>query len=134
MYQSAYTASGTRNLLEPAISVEHADGNQALDLKFVGQELKTIDNNRKELIIKLKDELYPFHVELHYLSNFQENVIEQWAVIKHNEKKNVKLIKYASANINLKGEDYYLRSYHGDWIAEMQREDEKLTHGIKTLD
>src|SRR5690554_2303879 len=27
MYQSAYTASGTRNLLEPAISVEHADGN-----------------------------------------------------------------------------------------------------------
>ncbi|MDM1293947.1 alpha-galactosidase [Sphingobacterium sp. N143] len=134
MYQSAYTASGTRNLLEPAISVEHADGNQSLDLKFVDQQLKTIDNNRKELIIQLKDELYPFYVELHYLTNFQENVIEQWAVIKHNEKKNVKLIKYASANINLKGEDYYLRSYHGDWIAEMQREDEKLTHGIKTLD
>src|SRR4051812_39995019 len=31
-YNSAYTTSGTRNLLEPAISVTHADGNKSLDL------------------------------------------------------------------------------------------------------
>jgi alpha-galactosidase len=32
LYSSAYTSSGTRNLLEPAIQVIHADGNPSLDL------------------------------------------------------------------------------------------------------
>ncbi len=134
MYQSAYTASGTRNLLEPAISVEHGDGNQSLDLKYVRHETKKINDNQTEVIISLRDEVYPFFVELHYVTNYKENVIEQWSVLRHQEKKPVKLHKYASANLSLKGADFYLRSYHGDWIAEMQPEDERLTHGIKTLD
>jgi len=134
MYQSAYTASGTRNLLEPAISVEHADGNQALDLKYVNHKVEDISANQKHVIVTLKDQVYPFFVELHYLTNVKENVIEQWAVIKHNEKKPVKLVKYASANLSLKGSDFHLRNYHGDWIAEMQPETQKLSHGIKTLD
>src|SRR5471030_1301413 len=29
-YNSAYTTAGTRNLLEPAIAVTHADGNKSL--------------------------------------------------------------------------------------------------------
>ncbi|MFZ4863666.1 alpha-galactosidase [Sphingobacterium sp. Mn56C] len=134
MYQSAYTASGTRNLLEPAISVEHADGNQALDLKYVDHKIEDKSPNQKHVVVTLKDQVYPFFVELHYLTNVKENVIEQWAVIKHQEKKAVKLVKYASANISVKGSDFYLRNYHGDWIAEMQPETQKLTHGIKTLD
>ncbi len=134
MYQSVYTGSGTRNLLEPAISVEHADGNQSLDLKYVSHDIETISPNQQHIVVRLADQIYPFTVELNYLTNYQEDVIEQWSVIKHQEKKPVKLIKYASANLSLKGSEFYLRNYHGDWIAEMQPETQKLTHGIKTLD
>jgi alpha-galactosidase len=42
---SAYTPSGSRNLVEPALSVTHADGNNSLDLKYVSHDLKQIDNN-----------------------------------------------------------------------------------------
>ncbi|TCR11968.1 alpha-galactosidase [Sphingobacterium sp. JUb78] len=134
MYQSAYSASGTRNLLEPAISVEHADGNQSLDLKYIDHKNDISIAGKQHVTIFMKDELYPFYVELHYQANYQDNIFEQWTVIRHEEKKNVKLTKFASANLNLKSDDFYLRSYHGDWIAEMQPETERLTHGIKTLD
>lgn len=134
MYQSAYAASGTRNLLEPAISVEHADGNQSLDLKYIDHKNDRSVAGKQHVTIFMKDDLYPFYVELHYQANYQDNIFEQWTVIRHKEKKNVKLTKFASANLNLKSDDFYLRSYHGDWIAEMQPETERLTHGIKTLD
>jgi len=134
MYQSAYAASGTRNLLEPAISVEHADGNQSLDLKYIDHKNDISTAGKQHVTIFMKDDLYPFYVELHYMANYQDNIFEQWTVIRHEEKKNVKLTKFASANLNLKSDDFYLRSYHGDWIAEMQPETERLTHGIKTLD
>ncbi|MFD2904845.1 alpha-galactosidase [Sphingobacterium anhuiense] len=134
MYQSAYAASGTRSLLEPAISVEHADGNQSLDLKYIDHKNDISTAGKQHVTIFMKDEVYPFYVELHYQANYQDNIFEQWTVIRHEEKKNVKLTKFASANLNLKSDDFYLRSYHGDWIAEMQPETERLTHGIKTLD
>jgi len=134
MYQSVYTSAGTRNLLEPAISVEHVDGNQSLELKYVEHTQKNLATGQVLTTLLLKDMVYPFYVELNYLSHYKEDVIEQWAVIKHQEKGSVKLTKYASANLSLKGTDFYLRNYHGDWFSEMQPETQKLTHGIKTLD
>ena len=45
LYSSAYTSSGTRNLLEPAIQVIHADGNPSLDLKYVSHQQDTINQS-----------------------------------------------------------------------------------------
>ncbi len=44
------------------------------------------------------------------------------------------LQKFASAGLYLKADNFWLRQYHGDWAKEMQPEESKLTHGIKTLD
>src|SRR6202012_4284932 len=44
------------------------------------------------------------------------------------------LNKFASANLNLKGHGFWLKQYHGTWALEMQPEEAKLTHGIKTID
>jgi alpha-galactosidase len=131
---SAYTPSGSRNLVEPAISVTHADGNNSLDLKYVKHEVKTISDGVSLLSIVLKDPVYNFEVTLYYKSFFAEDVMEQWSVIKHGEKGNVILQKFASANLHLKAGSYWLNQYHGDWAKEMQPEESKLTHGIKTLD
>lgn len=134
MFGSAYTPSGSRNLLEPAITVTHADGNNSLDLKYVSHTTQQINNDVSLLAVKLKDPVYNFEVTLYYKSYSKENVIEQWSVIRHQEKGNVVLQKFASANLSLKGHSYWLRQYHGDWAKEMRPEETQLTHGIKTLD
>lgn len=131
---AAYAASGSRNLAEPAITVVHADGNTSLDLRYVSHKNEKIDENVSLLAVTLKDPVYPFQVVLYYKSYRAEDVIEQWSVISHQEKKAVTLQKFASANLHLKAEDYWLTQYHGDWAKEMQPEESKVTHGIKTLD
>jgi len=131
---SAYTPSGSLNLVEPAMSITHADGDNSLDLKYVSHTLKQENDDVSLLSIVLKDPVYNFTVTLFYKSYFKEDVIEQWSAVKHTEKGNVILHKYASANLHLKGSGYWLNQYHGDWAKEMQPEESKLTHGIKTLD
>ena len=131
---NAYTPAGTRNLQEPAIAVTHADGNNSLDLKYKSHEFKNLGENISLLTVLLKDPIYNFEVTLYYKAYFKENVIEQWSVIKQQEKGNVVLQKYASANLRLKAGSYWLTQYHGDWAKEMQPEEAKLTHGIKTVD
>jgi alpha-galactosidase len=131
---AAYTPAGSRNLVEPAVQVTHADGNNSLDLRYVSHSVKDLGNQVSLLTVLLKDPVYNFTVNLYYKSYFNENVVEQWSSIKHFEKGNVLLHKYASANLHLKGKAYWLNQYHGDWAKEMRPEESKLTHGIKTLD
>lgn len=131
---AAYATAGSRNLFEPAIAVTHADGNRSLDLQYVTHTNMRIDANVSQLNVVLKDPVYNLEVTLHYRSYYNEDVIEQWTSIRNNEKGNVTLHKFASANLYLRGKNYWLKQFHGDWAREMQSEEEKLTHGIKTLD
>jgi len=133
-FSAAYTTSGSRNLLEPALSVTHSDGNNSLALKFKSFEQKKLDDDISLLTISLKDPAYDIEVTLFYKSYYRENVIEQWSQIANHEKGTVTLQKFASANIYLQAKSYWLRQYHGDWAREMQPEESRLTHGIKTLD
>ena len=130
----AYTSSGTKNLMEPAITVTHADGNNSLDLRYVSHTVKNETPNVQLTEIVLKDDIYNFQVTLYYKAYINEDVLEQWSEIKHSEKGNVVLQKFASANLYFRGESFYLTQYHGDWAKEMRPEESKLTHGIKTLD
>ena len=134
MLNSAYTSSGSRNLVEPAISVTHADGNNSLDLKYVSHTVTKISDDVSLLSVLLKDPVYDLEVTLYYKSYYKDDVIEQWSVITHHEKGNVTLNKFASANLYLKADSYWLRQYHGDWVKEMQPEEARITHGIKTID
>ena len=134
LLNSVYTPSGSRNLMEPAITVTHADGNNSLDLKYVSHKITDVKEGVKLLSVVLKDPVYAFEVTLFYQVYYNEDVIEQWTEIRHQEKGNVILHKFASANLYLKAGSYWLKQYHGDWAKEMQPEESKLTHGIKTLD
>ncbi len=134
LYSSAYTTAGTRNVLEPAIAVTQADGNKSLDLKFVNQSVTRLSDDVSQTSIHLKDPIYAVEVTLHYKVYAAEDVIEQWSEINNLEKKDITLNKYASANLYLQAKNFYLKQYHGEWAKEMRPEEEKLTHGIKTLD
>jgi alpha-galactosidase len=134
IYNSSYTPAGTYNLSEPAIQVKHADGNPSLELKYVSHKKEKIDENTSITSILLKDPVYPFEVTLFYKVWVKENVIEQWTEIKHKEKKPVLLQKYASANLYFQNKDFYLTSFQGEYLKEMQPIETKLSQGIRTVD
>ena len=133
-YNGAYTPAGTFNLVEPAVQVTHADGNTSLELKYISFETKKIDENVSLISILLKDPLYADEITLYYKTYFNENVVEQWSVIKNAEKKPIRMQKYASANLYFTAHDYYLMHYNGGWGAEMKPEEDLLSHGIKSID
>ncbi|HEY8938132.1 MAG TPA: alpha-galactosidase [Cyclobacteriaceae bacterium] len=133
IYNAAYTPSGTWNLVEPAISVKHADGNPSLELKYVSHTQEKENANTITRIV-MKDNVYPFQVTLIYKAWKKENVIEQWAEIQHTEKKPVVLEKYASANLYFSNSDFYLTTYQGMWAKEMQGAEQKLERGTRSID
>lgn len=134
IYNSAYTPAGSRNLLEPAIQVTHADGNPSLDLRYVRHETQNASDGVVLTKVYLKDPQYPFEVTLYYKAYQNEDVIEQWSSIRHTEKKAIVLQKYASANLYIPAQNYYLTHFHGDWANEMNPSEIPLTEGIKILD
>ncbi|GEO04016.1 alpha-galactosidase [Adhaeribacter aerolatus] len=131
---AAYTPAGSRNLVEPAIQVTHSDGNTSLDLQYVSHKVQKIDKNVSTTSLLLRDPQHPLEVTLFYKVYYDENVVEQWSVIKNTQQGPVTLHKYASANLYLTADRYWLKHYHGDWAKEMQTEETQLTTGIKVLD
>ncbi len=134
IYNNSYTASGTWNLSEPALEVIHSDGNPSTELKYVSHQAKQEGENVSVTSIKLADPVYKFTVELFYKTWSNENVIEQWTEITNNEKGNVVLNKYASANLFFANKDSYLTSFQGEYLKEMQPLEEQLLQGTKTIE
>jgi len=130
----AYATFGTDNLFEPAVRATHNDGNPSLELKYVSQQSEAIDADVTLYSILLKDPEYPFEVTLNFKSYAEEDVIEQWVEIKHNEKKPVTIFDYASSMLHFDAEEYWLTQFHGDWAEEMRMQESELTAGIKILD
>lgn len=131
---ATYTTSGTWNLVEPAIEVIQSDGNTSLELKYVSHTTETTSDNAVLTTIVLEDAQYEFQVKLFYKAWANENVIEQWTEIQHKQKDAVTLKKFASANLFFTGNEFYLTSFGNEWAKEMQRNEEKLTRGIKSID
>ena len=134
IYNAAYTSSGSTNLVEPALNITHSDGSTSTELKYVSHATKKEDDNVSVTSVLLKDEIYPVEVTLFFKTYSQEDVVEQWTVIKNKEKGTIELEKYASNNLYFAANNYYLTSYHGSWGREMKPEETLLTNGIKTLD
>ena len=99
IYNATYTTAGTWNLVEPAIEVVQSDGNTSLELKYVSHNTETTSDNAVLTTIVLEDAQYQFQVKLFYKAWTNENVIEQWTAIQHNQKDAVTLKKFASANL-----------------------------------
>lgn len=130
----AYPTYGTDNLFEPAVRATHNDGNPSLDLHYVSHQSETISPDITLITILLKDPMYPFEVTLKTKTYNDEDVIEQWAEIRHGEKKPVTIYNYASSMLNFDADEYWLTQFHGDWAKEMRMEESRLTSGIKILD
>lgn len=129
-----YPQAGDGFSNEPAIQVVHADGNTSTDLLYVGHETTAVDGNASLTRIELKDPAYPFFITLCLKAYRDEDVIEQWAEIRHDESGPVRLIRYLSASPLARGKEYWLSQFHGDYKHEATLVEERLTPGVKVLD
>jgi len=134
IYNSAYTPSGSWNMVEPALRITHGDGHQSTELKYVSHRSEKISVGVSLTTVLLRDPVYGTEVSLLYKTYADQNVFEQWTNIKNLEKQAVLLEKYASANLYFNANDYWLRHYHGVWGREMKPEITRLPFGIHTLD
>jgi alpha-galactosidase len=125
--------AGMDNQFEPSIRIIHADGNPSLELRYSSHYTET-NGNVSTTVIILKDPVYPVEVLMHYTSYFNEDVIKTGTEIKHKEPGPVMLTHYASSLLHFTADEYWLTQFHGDWAREMNRVEEKLTNGIKSIE
>lgn len=129
-----YIPFGGSDLFEPAIRATHPDGNPSISLQYDNQQIIKTDDNVTETVLNLKDNQYPFQVNIHFKAYFKEDVIEQWTEIIHQEKKPILLFNYASSMIHFEASSYWLTQFRSDWAKEMRMQESKLTSGIKVID
>lgn len=129
----AYPVMGTEDYYDAAMGIRHADGNPTTVLKYVSHEQRATDGGT-ETIVRLKDEVYPVNVTLHYVAYAKEDIIKQWAEISHGEKGDVDLSRYFSSILYFESDKYYLTEFCGDWGKEMQMKHTELNNGKKILD
>lgn len=134
MRQQAYPAFGDDFLFNPALRIIHADGTLTTSLVYDGYQVNTIDKNRAELNIALKDQLYPVFVNLKFVSYRNEDIITQRVSIHHKEKGIMKINEISSAYFPIKAYSYYLTQLAGPWGAEANLIEEKLLPGTKLID
>jgi alpha-galactosidase len=124
---------GENFISEPALQATHTDGNTSTDLIYVRHETRAIDTNVSLTRIELKDPAYPFFVTLCFKTYFNEDIIEQWTEIRHDESGAVVLLRYDSCAPLLEAGAYWLTQFHGDYRSEATLAEEKLSPGIKLL-
>ena len=124
-----YPVMGTEDYYEPTLEIRHADGNPTSVLKYVSH---TQQGN--ETKVMLRDELYPVEVTLYYKVFPREDIIQQWAEIKQEEKGKVYLGRYASSMLYFEAPNYYLTEFASDWAKEMQMQNQELQFGKKVVD
>jgi alpha-galactosidase len=129
-----YPQAGDGYVWEPALQVIHADGNTSTALLF---DTVTRSNESPDIEltrIQLRDPAYPFGVALCFRAHHDEDVLEEWTEIRHQEPQAVTLKRMASTSLLL-NTNVYLTHFFGDWAKEMLSPiTEEITPGTKILD
>jgi len=116
----------------PALLVQHADGDQSLQLR--AQDTSYVENARyHETVIATKDLVQPFFVTIHVRHWKTVPITETWYEISHSEKKPVRLQRFDSGYLPLENGDLYLVHLHGNWAGEAVPTVERLTRGVKSI-
>lgn len=129
-----YPGSGAEDYFEPALAIEHNDGNLTSIFRYKSHNVNTISDGVTQTIIEMADDVYPVDVKLYYITYDNEDIVKAWTEISHREKKPIYLTRYASSMLYFNKEGYYLTEFGGDWAKEAQMSTQKLEFGKKIID
>lgn len=120
-----YPAYGMGDSRQTALAATMADGNMTLELVadtvLVDEGLTTV---------RLRDKVYPLSVDLCFRTFPDCDVIETWAEITNNSRKDVELRQFASAHLPIPRGNVWLSSLYGSWANEARLEEKPLPHGM----
>ena len=135
---SLYPAYGATHMQdEPCLAMRHADGNLSTQMLIDRWERHNVSDTApngeprqgEELTIFLTDPLYPVHVELHYFTYADVDMMEYWTVIRHDERRTVTLTQYANPVLPIHRDNVYCTHFTGSWAAEAQLSEHPLQPG-----
>ena len=128
-YYSTYPAYGVNCDQEYALSVVHANGDMALELR-----LEEVEKQGDVTIFKMKDKVQPFYVNVCYRTRPESEVIETWTEIFHQEKKPVRLTRFYSGSLPIRRGDVWVSHLYGSWANEGQLCEEPLNAGMIVIE
>lgn len=130
----SYPQAGDGYVWEPALEIIHADGNTSTALLYDGLTRVDESADRELTRVRLHDPAYPCEVTVCFRAHRDEDVIEHWVEIRHQEPGPVMLKRMASTSLLLTT-NVYLTHFFGDWAGEMLSPiTERLMPGTKVLD
>lgn len=129
---NAYPVYGMNCPGEVALSVKHADGNMSTQMSVVDVDTYK-DEQTTVTSIKLKDNVYPFYIDVYYKAYSDVDMIETWTEISHTEKKPVLLTQYSSAYLPIRRGNVWLSHLYGSWANEGQLAQEQLEPGMTVI-
>ncbi|MBP3739247.1 MAG: alpha-galactosidase [Muribaculaceae bacterium] len=130
----AYLTHGMEDYFEPALHVEHPDGNHSTELKYVSHQVSAAADGSTCTAITLADDQYPTTVRLLLNAYAAQDVIVAHTEIVNADKRPVTLHKYASSLLSMNRSRYFLTEYSGDWASEVNMSESELQFGKKVLD
>ena len=133
MNYEAYPSFGFGMVNEPAFSAVNPDGSLISEFVFDDSSMSQ-SGNLRHTVISMKDTVYNLNVELHTEAYIAEDVMKQWVVVRNMSGGPVTLKNFFSSYLNFHANKYYLTHFYGSWAGEMNRIEEKLTPGIKSVE
>lgn len=129
----AYPAAGGFTRDNTALAVTYPDGSLNTELYVTGVSQKKA-SGIATTEISLKDYVTLLEVKLVYEAYLKEDVIAAHSEILNGGKKPVTLTNFASAAINVPGNEFLLTKFHGDWAFEMQVERTPVPYGLTSIE
>ena len=80
-----YPQAGDGYVWEPALEIVHADGNTSTALLYDGLSRTNESADVETIRVRLHDPAYPCEVTVCFRAHHDEDVIEQWVEIQHQE-------------------------------------------------
>jgi len=131
---------GKGDIRRPMIEINNVNGNTTNDFLYNSYEVrKFIDykdlpcskyNDETEtLLIHLKDNEYNIDIDLTYNVFAKENIITRQTFIKNLNNEEITIKKAYSICLDMRNDNYNLKSFHGHWANEMNEYNQKLIIG-----
>lgn len=130
---NVFPAAGGLTADATALAVTYPDGSLNTELYVTGIAQKQADGVATTEI-SLKDYVTLLEVKLVYEAYLKEDVIASHSEITNPGKKPVTLTSFASASLNVPGEEFLLTQFHGDWAFEMQVERTPVPYGLTSIE
>ena len=139
MLSQEVTSVGKGDYKEPSLIIDNGC-DYILDLVYENykinetftklQTLPSFSGELEELVLYLKDKYLDIYVELHYVIDYDSDVIARNVIIINKCQSPIHINKAMSMNLEMVGKKFELISLYGGWGFEGQKNSVVIDHGI----